>query len=274
MMSRVPIGGCTLIALLCCFSVAASAAQTVHVITLDASINPATADFIETSIDRATSEGAECLVIRLNTPGGLLKSTRVIVSAILTARIPVVVFVAPSGAQSASAGAFITLAGHIAAMAPGTNIGAAHPVSMQGGEQDSIMMEKATNDAAAFIRSISEKRNRNVQWAEDAVRKSLSITEGEALKEGVIDVVADDVEELLELLDGEEVELDGSTKTLQTAGATIIEIEMDFRHEILDILSDPNVAYIFFAGTRPTATRRFSLTSLPRTYSTRSAGVG
>ncbi|MEK9139225.1 MAG: ATP-dependent Clp protease proteolytic subunit, partial [Bacteroidota bacterium] len=128
-----------------------SYSRSVHVITVDATINPATADFIHQSIEQAQEAGAECLVIRLNTPGGLLKSTRVIVSDLLTAKLPVIVYVSPAGAQSASAGSFITLAAHIAAMTPGTNIGAAHPVGMQGGEKDSIMNEKATNDAAAFI---------------------------------------------------------------------------------------------------------------------------
>jgi membrane-bound serine protease (ClpP class) len=220
--------------------------QTVHVITLDATINPSSADFIHESILKAADEGAECLVIRLNTPGGLLKSTRVIVTDLLTAKIPVVVYVAPPGSQSASAGAFVTLAAHIAAMAPGTNIGAAHPVGMQGGEKDSIMNEKATNDAAAFIRTISEKRHRNIQWAEDAVRKSISITENEALKDSVIDLVAVDVRDLLDKIDGRHVEVEGQVKVLATKGARIAEHAMDWKHRILDILSDPNIAYIFF----------------------------
>lgn len=224
----------------------AAHARSVHVITLDATINPATADFIHESIERAVEANAECLIIRLNTPGGLLKSTRVIVSDLLMARIPVVVYVAPSGAQSASAGAFITLAAHVAAMAPGTNIGAAHPVGLQGGEKDSIMNEKATNDAAAFIRTISEKRKRNVQWAEDAVRKSVSITETEALRDSVIDVIAASIPELLEKIDGKTLEMDGEQHTLATRGAEIVEVEMDWKHRILDMLSDPNIAYIFF----------------------------
>jgi len=147
----------------------------VIVISVDGTINPSSAEYINSGIKRARENNAECLIIKLNTPGGLLKSTRIIVSDMLDSEIPVVVFVYPGGSQAASAGVFITLAAHIAAMAPGTNIGAAHPVTLQG-EQDSIMNEKATNDAAAFIRTISEKRSRNIQWAEDAVRKSLSIT--------------------------------------------------------------------------------------------------
>jgi len=220
--------------------------QTVHVISIDATINPATADFIHQGIERASEAGAECIIIKLNTPGGLLKSTRDIVTDLLTAKIPVVVYVAPSGAQSASAGAFITLAAHIAAMAPGTNIGAAHPVGMQGAEKDSIMNEKATNDAAAFIRTISEKRHRNIRWAEDAVRKSISITESEALKDSVIDVVAATSRELLDKIDGRTVDLNGTPRVLKTRNAEIVEFEMDWRHKILDILSDPNIAYIFF----------------------------
>jgi len=220
--------------------------QTANVITLDATINPATAEFIHESIVAAQDGGAECLVIRFNTPGGLLKSTREIVSDLLTARIPVVVYVAPAGAQAASAGAFITLAAHVAAMAPGTNIGAAHPVGLQGGEKDSIMNEKATNDAAAFIRTISEKRHRNVRWAEDAVRKSISITETEALRDSVIDIVAPSVEALLDSIDGRTVNVDGEDRKLNTKDARIVEKEMGWNLRILDILSDPNIAYIFF----------------------------
>jgi len=221
-------------------------AQTAQVITLDATINPATAEFIHYSIERAAGEGAECLIIRLNTPGGLLKSTRVIVTDLLTARLPVIVYVSPSGSQAASAGVFITLAAHVAAMAPGTNIGAAHPVGMQGGEKDSIMNEKATNDAAAFIRTISEKRNRNIHWAENAVRQSISITETEALHDSVIDLIAPTVTELLKAIDGKVVTVDGAPHTLRTANARIVEEEMGWKFKILDLLGDPNIAYIFF----------------------------
>src|SRR5262249_45855976 len=148
---------------------------------------------------------AACIVFRLNTPGGLLKSTRIIVSDFLSSAIPVVVYVAPSGAQAASAGVFVTLAAHLAVMAPGTNIGAAHPVTL-GEQQDSVMTAKATNDAAAFIRTISEKRHRNIEWAEDAVRKSVSITETEALRSHVIDTIAGTTENLLATIDGRSVE--------------------------------------------------------------------
>ncbi|OGW54006.1 MAG: serine protease [Nitrospirae bacterium RBG_13_43_8] len=213
------------------------------VISVDGSINPSSAEYINSGIKRAYESNAECLIIKLNTPGGLLKSTRVIVTDILNSEIPVVVFVYPGGSQAASAGVFVTLAGHIAAMAPGTNIGAAHPVDMQG-EQDSIMNEKATNDAAAFIRTISEKRARNIRWAEDAVRKSLSITETEALKERIIDIIAISVQDLLEKIHGKEISLFSGNKVLDTKNAEVIDLEMNLKQKILGILSDPNIAYI------------------------------
>ncbi len=163
-------------------------AQSVVSVNVDGTINPASAAFVHRAIAKAVDENAECLILQLNTPGGLLKSTRVIVGDILESPVPVVVFVAPGGAHAGSAGVFIMLAAHIAAMAPGTNIGAAHPVGLQG-QVDSVMNEKVTNDAAAFIRSIAEKRNRNWRWAEEAVRKSLSISEKEALEKNITDLV-------------------------------------------------------------------------------------
>lgn len=210
---------------------------------VDGTINPVAADFIHRGIEKTRNENAECLIILLNTPGGLLKSTRVIVSDILESPVPVVVFVSPGGAHAGSAGVFITLAAHIAAMAPGTNIGAAHPVDMQG-ERDTIMNEKATNDAAAFIRSIAEKRKRNLQWAEEAVRKSLSITDNEALDKKVIDLVAPNVQELLNQIDGKNIDVSSGTKTLHTRDAHIETLEMGTSEKILDTLSDPNIAYI------------------------------
>lgn len=214
-----------------------------YLIKIDGSINPSTSEFIHKSLKEAVNHNARCLIIELNTPGGLLKSTRYIVSDLLTSEIPVIVYVYPSGAQSASAGVFITLAANIAAMAPGTNIGASHPVTMEG-TQDSVMMEKATNDAAAFIRSISEKRNRNVHWAEDAVRKSISITETEALNEKVIDVIAKDVNELLQKIDGREVETSKGNVILDTKNLQIFEYKISWFQQFLGIISDPNIAYI------------------------------
>ena len=215
----------------------------VYVIKIDGSINPSSSEFVHKSIKEASSHNARCLIIELNTPGGLLKSTRYIVSDLLTSDIPVVVYVSPGGSQAASAGVFITLAANIAAMAPGTNIGASHPVTMEG-NQDSVMMEKATNDAAAFIRSISQKRNRNVEWAEDAVRKSVSITEKEALDLKVIDVIADNINDLLQKIDGKEVETSKGKVILDTKNIKIINYEISWFQKFLGIVSDPNVAYI------------------------------
>ena len=218
-------------------------AQKVITITIKDAINPAVAEFISQSIEKATTENAEALIINLNTPGGLLSSTRDIVTDIMGSEVPVVVYVSPSGAHAGSAGVFITMAANIAAMAPGTNIGAAHPVSMSGGG-DAIMMEKGTNDAAAFIRSIAEKRGRNIGWAESAVRLSESITESEAVEKNVINLVALNQSDLLKKIDGMTVDLDSGSKTLRTKNAEIESFEMGFFQQVLSKLSDPNVAYI------------------------------
>ncbi len=214
----------------------------VYVLKVDDAISPPIAEYIQDGIKSSIEANAECLIIKLNTPGGLLKSTRVIVSEILESKIPVIVYVTPSGAQAASAGVFITLSAHIAVMTPGTNIGAAHPVSLE--KTDTIMIEKATNDAAAFIRTISEKRNRNVKWAEDAVRKSLSITETEALKLKVIDFIASDIKELLNKIDSLKVTGSFGEKVLNTKNAEIVEFEMTIGQKLLRLISDPNIAYI------------------------------
>lgn len=219
------------------------AAQQVISITIHGSINPVAADFIHNAIAKAAHDKAECLVIHLNTPGGLLKSTRMIVSDILESPVPVVVYVAPGGAHAGSAGVFITLAAHIAAMAPGTNIGAAHPVNMQG-QVDSTMNEKITNDAAAFIRTIAEKRNRNMVWAEQAVRSSYAYTETEALEDSAIDLVAGNEAELLRRIDGRTVALSSGATTLHTAAAPVEIVEMTIWEKILDVLSNPDIAYI------------------------------
>ncbi len=215
----------------------------VVVITLDGAINPAAADYIHYGIEQAVKQNAECLVLRLNTPGGLLESTRSIVSDILQSPVPVVVYVSPAGSRAASAGVFVTLSANIAAMAPGTNIGAAHPVSLQG-QMDSTMTEKVTNDAAAFIRSISEKRNRNVKWAEEAVRKSISITETEALKDSVIDLIAANMQDLLNKINDRKVQTVSGEFVLSTKNAKVIYLDMSFQQKLLSLLSDPNIAYI------------------------------
>lgn len=219
-------------------------AQKVVSIKVDGSINPVSADFIHNAIEKAKNEKAECLIIQLNTPGGLFKSTREIVSDILESPVPVIVFVSPGGAHAGSAGVFITLAAHIAAMAPGTNIGAAHPVTMQ--LIDTIMNEKITNDAAAFIRTIAEKRNRSLAWAESSVRRSFAYTETEALEDSAIDLIAKNELELLKLIDGRTVVLSSGAKTLHTASATIEEYKMSVWEKLLDLISDPNITYILF----------------------------
>lgn len=218
--------------------------QTVFVAKLDGTINPAASAFVTRSIERATEKNAECLVIQLNTPGGLLESTRNIVGDFLESKIPIVVYVAPPGSRAGSAGVFITMAAHIAAMAPGTNIGAAHPVDIEG-KMDSIASEKATNDAAAFIRTIAEKRNRDLEWAEEAVRESKSITETEALKKSVIDLVAKNLDDLLSQIDGKKIETVNGTRTLHTKGAQIEYVEMGWSEKFLDIISNPNFLLIF-----------------------------
>lgn len=221
-------------------------AQKVLTIKLDASINPATAGYIHRAIGKAQQQKAECLLIHLNTPGGLLKSTRVIVGDILESPVPVIVYVSPGGAHAGSAGVFITMAAHIAAMAPGTNIGAAHPVNSGGGGMDTIMSEKATNDAMAFIRSIAKKRERNVEWAAQAVRNSVSLSEHEALENNVINLIAPNEQELLKQVDGKTVTVGTGTITLHTKNAAVESMEMGWGEKLLNVLSDPNVAYILF----------------------------
>jgi membrane-bound serine protease (ClpP class) len=218
-------------------------AQAVVSIHVDATINPAVAAFIHSAIEKARKEKAQCLVIHLNTPGGLLKSTRNIVGDIMDSQVPVVVYVSPPGAQAASAGVFITMSAHIAAMTQGSNIGAAHPVSMQG-TMDSTMSEKVANDAVAFIRTIAEKRNRNADWAENAVRNSVSVTATVALQQKIIDLIANDDQELFQQLDGRNVQISSGTVKLHTKSAKVIEYEMSFIEKLLNILSDPNIAYI------------------------------
>jgi len=233
----------------------------VLVITVNGVINPVTAEYITKGIKKASKNKSEALVIELDTPGGLDTSMRNIVKDIIGSDIPVIVFVAPSGARAASAGVFITLAAHIAVMAPGTNIGAAHPVSL-GEKMDKTMAEKVTNDAAAYIKSIAEKRGRNIRWAENAVRKSISATETEALKERIIDLIEKDINSLLNDIDGRKVQTASGEKVLRTRDATVNREEMSLRLKILALISDPNVAYIlmllgfyglFFELTNPGA---------------------
>ena len=227
------------------FSFTANAQSQIYILSIDGTINPAASDYIVMGISKANEENAECIIVKLNTPGGLLKSTRVIVSEFLSSQVPVIVYVTPGGAQAASAGVFITMAANIAVMAPGTNIGAAHPVSTQG-QMDSTMSEKVTNDAAAFIRTISEKRKRNIKWAEEAVRESVSITENEAVKKNVVNLIAKNIPDLLEKINGEKVETAGGEKILNTENVKIVNYDMNFSQKLLNVLSDPNISYILF----------------------------
>ncbi|MBI4654725.1 MAG: nodulation protein NfeD [Nitrospirae bacterium] len=231
------------------------------VIKVTGVVNPVMAEFISKSLDKAVKEKANALVIELDTPGGLDTSMREIVKKIIGSEIPIVVYVSPGGARAASAGVFITLSAHIAAMAPGTNIGAAHPVGL-GGKMDKTMLEKAENDAAAYIKSIAEKRGRNTKWAEGAVRKSVSITEGEAFKLKVIDLISPSLDSLLKSIHGREVETVIGRQKIKTEGVKVSIGEMGLRHRILKVISDPNIAYIlmmlgfygiFFELTNPGA---------------------
>lgn len=216
----------------------------VDLIVVDGGINPAVDDFIRESIERARAHGAKALIIQLDTPGGLLTSTRSIVKEILGAPVPVIVYVAPSGAGAGSAGTFITMAAHIAVMAPGTNIGAAHPVGGGGSEVKGVMGEKIENFTASFAEAIAQKRGRNTEWAIQAVRRSVSITEKEALAKNVIDIVAKDIDDLLRQANGRKVEVEGSHKTLDLKDVRVERFQMGLKQKIINILSDPNIAYL------------------------------
>ena len=227
------------------FASATGAAEPVVMLaTYDGVINPVSAEYLHDALATAEAGGAHALIISLNTPGGLDSSMRLIIKDITGATIPVIVYVSPSSARAASAGVFITMAAHVAAMAPGTNIGAAHPVNMGGGEMDKTMKEKVENDSVAYIKSIAQQRERNAAWAEDAVRKSVSVTEREALKLKVVDVVADDVPALLKQVDGRRINLPSGPTVLKTAGAHLQEFPMGLRLEWLKTISDPNIAYL------------------------------
>jgi membrane-bound serine protease (ClpP class) len=236
-------------------SSACALAAPVHVVPLEGAIGPASADFAKRAIERAAKEGAQLVVLRIDTPGGLDTSMREIIKAILASPVPVAAFVAPSGARAASAGTFILYASHIAAMAPGTNLGAASPVSIGGGgggapQKDEkkgeggggmdTMTRKVTNDAVAYIRGLAQLRGRNADWAEKAVREGVSLPADEARKMKVIDIVVADVPGLLKALDGRKM----PKGALQTAGAEVKQVEVDWRTRILAVITNPSVAYI------------------------------
>ena len=217
----------------------------VRQLTVAASINPVTATFIVEQIEAANSANDAAVMILLDTPGGLDTAMRDIIQAELNSRIPVIVYVAPQGARAASAGALITLAADFAAMAPGTNIGAAHPVAVGPGDQpDGTMAAKIENDAAAYARSLAQKRGRNSDWAEQAVRESISISAAEAAELSVIDLVAESPEQLLSELDGYKYIRDGQPLTFTGTGLAIKPVEMNWRQQILNALSNPTFAYL------------------------------
>ncbi len=216
----------------------------VNLIVIDGGINPAVNDYIRESIQRAHAGNARALIIQLDTPGGLLSSTRSIVKEMLSAPLPIIVYVAPSGAGAGSAGVFITMAANIAAMAPGTNIGAAHPVAGSGQEVKGVMGEKIENFTASFSESIAQRRGRNTEFAIQAVRRSISITDKEALEKRVIDLVALDVSDLLKQASGREVDVAGVKQTLDFNGVSILRFEMGLKQKVINILAHPNVAYL------------------------------
>jgi membrane-bound serine protease (ClpP class) len=218
-------------------------AKKIYLIEIDAPITPVTAEYFIKSIDRASHDNVEALIVQMNTPGGLVDSMNDIVIRMMSSKVPIVVYVAPSGGRAASAGVFITMAANIAAMAPTTHIGAASPIQLEG-KMDATKERKAMNDLAAFARGIAEKRGRNAQWAEEAVRKAVSATETEALKLKVIDLIAPDIPSLVKAIDGRTVDLLIGKKTLKTAGAEVITKKMGFRDKLLGIISNPNIAYI------------------------------
>lgn len=213
---------------------------TVSLITVHGMIGPATASYISRAVDDADSQGAQCLIIQLDTPGGLLDPTKEIVQKFLASTVPTVVYVAPQGAQAGSAGCFITLAADIAAMAPATAIGAAHPVEMGGGEIDKTMKEKLENFYSSYIESIAVKRKRNAEWAKSSVRESAATSAEKALQMKIIDFIAKDREDLLKQLDGREV----NGRKLKTAAATVVEIPMSLREKIFQGIAHPEMMLV------------------------------
>jgi membrane-bound serine protease (ClpP class) len=214
------------------------------IIELEGPINPATATFMTRGIEKAEEQGSVLVVIRLDTPGGLASSMRTMVKSIMNARIPVVVYVGPKGAGAASAGVMVTVAAHVAAMAPGTNIGAAHPVTAGGKDIEKTMSKKVLNDMASYGRGIAQEKGRNAEWVEKAIRESVSITADEALEKNVVDLVAADMDDLLKQLDGREITLREGKLKLKTKDLVKAYYRPGFRDKILKTISDPNIAYI------------------------------
>lgn len=222
----------------------AMAAREVMIIEMEGPINPGTAMYVERGLKRAANQGAVLVVLRIDTPGGLASSMRTMIKGILNSPVPVAVYVGPRGAGAASAGVLVTVAGHVAAMAPGTNIGAASPVTAGGKDIQKTMAAKVTNDMASYARGIAEDKGRNAEWVEKAIRESVSITSDEAVENNVVDLVAVDLDELLEKLDGREVTLPAGKVTLETKGLKKVYYRPGFRDRVLKTISDPNIAYI------------------------------
>ena len=220
---------------------AGAAKGDIYIVEVADAISPAVAEFINSSIAKAEKEEAACVIIELDTPGGLAESMRIIIQSILGSKVPVVVYVSPPGARAASAGVMITMAADVAAMAPGTNIGAAHPVGAGGQEIGGKMSEKVINDMVAHAKSVAEKRGRNQKWVEQAIRESVSVTETEALKENIIDLIAKDTDDLIRQLNGRDIPGKG---VLQLADAPKVIVKPSIRTKILKTISDPNIAYI------------------------------
>jgi membrane-bound serine protease (ClpP class) len=240
-----------------------ASAGDLYVVSVDGSINPASADYLMSAIEQAEEAGASGVLIELDTPGGLVSATQDIIQAMLNSSVPIIVFVTPRGATATSAGTFITLAANVAAMMPGTSIGAAHPVSLFGGSPQpaqgegaegeegaparDVVTQKMENYLAAYVESIAKERDRNVDWAKEAVRNSVAVTAEEALELNVIDLVADSRESLLASIEGRVVKVDGREVTIELAGARTVEVEKTLLQAIFDFLSDPNVATILLA---------------------------
>ncbi|HEX7124869.1 MAG TPA: nodulation protein NfeD [Thermodesulfobacteriota bacterium] len=223
-----------------------AAAPVVYLAVVDDAITPVTAAYIEEAIAAAELARAAALVVQLDTPGGLVSSMREIVKDILASKVPVMVYVGPPGAHAGSAGAFITIAAHVAAMAPGTNIGAASPVAAGGGEIDETMQKKIVNDAAAYIEGLARQRGRNAEWAVKAVREAASVQAEEAAKLNVVDFVAASVAEALDKADGRKVDVEGRKVVVRTKGARIVPFEMRWNLRVLSVLANPNLAYLLF----------------------------
>jgi membrane-bound serine protease (ClpP class) len=252
-----PLSGCLMLA----FSAFSAEEETgrISVITIAGSINSGSADYVMSNIENAEKRNDACLILELDTPGGVLNDTENMVKKMMSAKIPVVVFVWPKAAQAASAGTFITLAAHVAAMAPGTRIGAAHPVPMfsvpddkdenkKKSEQRDFMVEKVENDTVSFIVGVAKERKRNEAWAEKSVRQSVSITADVAVSEKVVDLIADSMDDLLQKIDGREIRLDEKTTvTLKTKGVPIQRHGMTLKQRLLNFLADPNILFILFA---------------------------